>query len=461
MLASSLDFKGISVEEKSLVGIKFYSSKSQVLCDRVHYLSVNFQLCGNLIEIDLSNFRTDYVTSLSNMFGDCSELKSLDLSDLDTSNITSFLSLFEGCKSLEKVNLPVLKTHSDNPVTLSSMFHDCENLSEIDFSQFDTQGVTNMFWMFCNCKSLKQLDLSGFDTSNVVSMEEMFYGCRSLRSLDLSAFNTRNVTNIKRMFDGCNSLTTLNISSFDTSNVDEENRLLVEYGCDNLRELALGERTIVKYGLSVSNWLRYSTIEGNPIQGQEILDINNYDGLSPGWYKMQMPLSKVSLSKTVFTYSSKGREPGITVMSNGKTLVEGQDYTVTYKHNRTVGNAKMIVKGIGYYCGSITKVFKINPRGTSIAKLKGTEKAVIVKVKKQAAKMSASRISGYQIQVAEDNSFTKGKKTVKIKGYAHCLKRVNKLKKYKEYFVRVRTYKTVNGKNYYSLWSDIETIITY
>ena len=37
-------------------------------------------------------------------------------------------------------------------------------------------------------------------------MESMFSDCNSLSSIDLSNFNTQNVTNMRYMFDDCNSL---------------------------------------------------------------------------------------------------------------------------------------------------------------------------------------------------------------------------------------------------------------
>ena len=37
-------------------------------------------------------------------------------------------------------------------------------------------------------------------------MRSMFYNCNSLTSLDLSNFNTQNVTDMSYMFSNCNSL---------------------------------------------------------------------------------------------------------------------------------------------------------------------------------------------------------------------------------------------------------------
>ena len=72
----------------------------------------------------------------------------------------------------------------------------CSNLTSVDFSNFDTSGVTNMYSMFRNCTSLKELDLSNLDTSSVTDMERMFSGCSKLESIDLSNFDTSSATNM-------------------------------------------------------------------------------------------------------------------------------------------------------------------------------------------------------------------------------------------------------------------------
>ncbi len=86
------------------------------------------------------------------------------------------------------------------------------------------------------------------------------------------------------------------------------------------------------------------------------------------------------------------------------------------------------------------------------------KKAAAVKWKKQAAKMSTSRITGYQIQLATDSKFTKNKKTVNVKGYSKSSKKVTGLKGGKKYWVRIRTYKKVGSATYYSAWSKAKTV---
>ena len=94
------------------------------------------------------------------------------------------------------------------------------------------------------------------------------------------------------------------------------------------------------------------------------------------------------------------------------------------------------------------------PHATKIVKLTRAKKAITVKWKK------VSGVNGYQIQLATNKSFTKGKKTVNINKKSTVSKKVKKLKAKKKYYVRVRTYKVVNGTKYYSAWSPKKAIKT-
>ena len=125
----------------------------------------------------------------------------------------------------------------DFPYTTNCLFFDCLNITEINFSLFDTSKVTNMGYMFWVCRSLQSLDLSNFNTSNVINMHGMFQGCKNLQSLNLSNFDTSNVINMRNMFDDCYRLTCLDLSNFNTSKV--ENMLCMFDDCRQLTSLDL------------------------------------------------------------------------------------------------------------------------------------------------------------------------------------------------------------------------------
>ena len=94
------------------------------------------------------------------------------------------------------------------------------------------------------------------------------------------------------------------------------------------------------------------------------------------------------------------------------------------------------------------------PKSTSIKKAKGSKKAVALEWKK------VSGVKGYQVQVATNKKFKKNKKTVNIKKQKTTKTTIKKLKAKKKYYVRVRTYKIVNGKKVYSSWSKVKSVKT-
>ena len=86
---------------------------------------------------------------------------------------------------------------------MSFMFSGCSSLKELNFSNFNTNNVTDMSCMFCECSSLIDINLYSFNTNNVTNMSYMFYGCLSLKNINLDNFNTIKVKNMICMFDQC------------------------------------------------------------------------------------------------------------------------------------------------------------------------------------------------------------------------------------------------------------------
>ena len=161
------------------------------------------------------------------------------------------------------------------------------------------------------------------------------------------------------------------------------------------------------------------------------------------------------LSSSSYTYNKKAKKPGVTVENISHTLVKGTDYKVSYSNNVKVGTATVKITGMGsHYTGTVKKTFKINPKGTSISKLTKKTKGFKIKWKKQ-----STQTTGYQIQYSTNKKF-KSAKTKTVKKNKTTSTSITKLKKKKTYYVRVRTYKTVGGKKYYSAWSKTKKVKT-
>lgn len=92
---------------------------------------------------------------------------------------------------------------------------------------------------------------------------------------------------------------------------------------------------------------------------------------------------------------------------------------------------------------------------TSITSLSAKDNGFTVKWKKK------TKITGYQIQYSTSSKFSmKNTKTVKIKKAKTTSKKITDLKSSKKYYVRIRTYKIVNKKTYYSNWSKKKCVTT-
>ncbi len=161
--------------------------------------------------------------------------------------------------------------------------------------------------------------------------------------------------------------------------------------------------------------------------------------------------SKVSLSKTTYTYDGKVKKPTLTVKDSKGNTISKSNYTVTYASGRkNVGKYKVTVKFKGNYSGTKTLYFKINPAKTTLSSLTAGSKKLTVKWTKK-----TTQVTGYQIQYSTSKSF-KTYKTKNVTSYKTASTSLIGLKAKTTYYVRVRTYKTVNGVKYYSGWSTIK-----
>lgn len=194
----------------------------------------------------------------------------------------------------------------------------------------------------------------------------------------------------------------------------------------------------------------------------------NGDSAFTGGKTVSFAIAKASNSLTVkeaaITKSASGKKQSVTINATAKSG------TVTYQSS----DRKVTVSGNGKvtlpkkYAGTVT--ITVNASGDvnheSAAKkvtitVPGT--ATLKTVKNSAAKKAKaiwkkkSGVTGYEVMYASNRSFSKAK-TVKVKGASKTSAVISKLKKGKTYYVRVRTYKTVSGKNYTSLWSGVKKV---
>ena len=172
-------------------------------------------------------------------------------------------------------------------------------------------------------------------------------------------------------------------------------------------------------------------------------------------YTAKLPAESISKAKVTGLkskyYNGKAIKPTPVVKLGSKTLKEGKDYTLSYKNNKEIGTATVTVKGKGAYKGTVKATFKICPKKTTLSKVTSPKtkqlKATYSKVK---------GVTGYQITYSTSKKFTKD--TTKSVNSKKTSKTITKLKKGKTYYVKVRSYKTVNGTKYYSGYSDVKKV---
>ena len=340
---TSLDLSGFNTSAVTSTGEMFYN-------------------CRSLSYLDLSSFNTSAVTSMDEMFRDCTSLSAVALSGFDASSVRSMDGMFNGCSSLASLDLSGFDTSS--VTNMAYMFSDCSSLASLDLSGFDTSSVTNMAYMFYGCSSLASLDLSGFDTSFVTGMRSMFSGCSSLVSLDLSGFKTSSVTNMSGMFYGCSSLASLDLSDLDTSsiaNTDDISSLL--NGCSGLKTVALGSRAtgfpLPEYEVNGrKDW--YSLAEEKWFTSAEIQRERN--GISDTYIKPRSVSDDVhaQLDTTHFDYDGSSKKPRVSLDYEGKSLVEGKDYTIEYPANSiNPGLYHVVIAGQGIYYDRVEIEYEI------------------------------------------------------------------------------------------------------
>ena len=173
----------------------------------------------------------------------------------------------------------------------------------------------------------------------------------------------------------------------------------------------------------------------------------------------KIPLSSLTLKKSSMGYTGEERKQnsGITVYA----VVDGQktelerwtDYTISYADNTDVGTATVTVTGKGSFTGSLSKTFKIVPGKTQVQSLSFETGRFILKWK-----TPPESADGIQIQYSTTSDFTGTVKSRMIKNRTTLSKTVTGLAAGKTYYVRIRSYKKVEGKNFYSGWGNVRSI---
>ena len=172
---------------------------------------------------NIRNLNISKAESISYVFYDCIELTQLDLSNWDTRNVQYMIGTFDGCTKLTEINCS--RWNTSKVYNMQLAFYNCKSLQTIPVRDWDTRGLCYMDKAFANCESLTNLDVSKWDTSKVVEMTNVFNRCSSLTTLDVSKWKTSNVERTEKLFNNCEKLTSLDVSKWDTGNITTANAM--------------------------------------------------------------------------------------------------------------------------------------------------------------------------------------------------------------------------------------------
>ncbi len=148
----------------------------------------------------------------------------------------------------------------------------------------------------------------------------------------------------------------------------------------------------------------------------------------------------------LFDYESFKQVESLKKISLGGTTFEAtvlDQFVIGYTKTFSVKKEKITKK-----TPETTTKKRTVPPG-KIKKVKPAKKSILLSWKK------IKGVSGYHIQYSLKKNFKKKCKSMFVKSAKKTKAKIKKLKAKKTYFVRIRTYKIINKKKYYSAWSKV------
>ena len=161
----------------------------------------------------MSSFYNNNYINGSYLFYNCNELTYINFSEYNVLHFNSMEYMFSYCNNLLYLNLLNFDTSKVKDIT--STFRGCRNLKEIENINFNNTLVESMISMFSNCASLTSLDLRNVTSSKYqINMDFMFQLCQKLQYIKFPQNEIFYVKSMTRMFDKCQSLISLDLSCF-------------------------------------------------------------------------------------------------------------------------------------------------------------------------------------------------------------------------------------------------------
>lgn len=202
------------------------------------------------------------------------------------------------------------------------------------------------------------------------------------------------------------------------------------------------------YAAALDHFVNHGFWEGR--QGSQFFSAKTYLSKNPD-------IAKAYGSKNYLGALQHYTKYGINEMN--RTASTSYNQSVYYNSYEDLRNA-FKKNGISYIVHYIThgkaegrNCVSYEPKKVTLTSVKSTEaKKATVSFKK------LTFISGYEICYSASNSFASGNKTVGVPSNKTS-KTLTGLSSKKNYYVKMRAYKTVNGKKYYGAWSSVKKVM--
>ena len=192
---------------------------------------------------EITIFNPSYVNLKSNDY-------SIEVIEIETANtnntriLDNDITINENKFSSNKKGLITFKIRFKKALeSMSQMFEECENLVEIDLSNFVSDKVRYLSSTFCHCESLESINFSNFKSSNLVTMYAAFENCLKLTALNLSSFtDTSNLKSMNSMLRNCNNIVYLNLNYFKF--INDVNIREILFHTNNLKVVIIEDSTV-------------------------------------------------------------------------------------------------------------------------------------------------------------------------------------------------------------------------
>ena len=179
-------------------------------------------------------------------------------------------------------------------------------------------------------------------------LEVISAGTATITAMSESGFSDECIVTVENNIS--NTSVTLESVDFEYTGKEIKPSVVVKYGTRTLKD---GTDYTIKYQNNVNIGTGTITILGQErYSGEKQVSINIT--------RRELKDSDIDIDLSSEKYTGRAITKSVTVSANDATLQLNSDYEIVYDNNINAGKASVTIKGIGKYCGAVTKYFTID-----------------------------------------------------------------------------------------------------